>query len=127
MTWSFADLKKRDEVVVVHPLGRDAAKSSCIGRRNRRDEREEVGLRKVPSPTRDSTERHFFRFPVSLFPVSLFPVSLFQKFILKQFFSFHFFCVISLKPVGDNFSILSNLLYIQKNLAKIIVDVQKHG
>ena len=56
---TFSDFQQRNEVVVVHPLGSDPAKSPGVGRRDRRNERKEVWLRKVPGTPGDPAKRHF--------------------------------------------------------------------
>ena len=50
--------------MVVHALGRDPAEAARVRRRDRRDDREEVGLRQRPRLARYPAERHLLCLPV---------------------------------------------------------------
>ena len=62
--WPPPDLDEGDVVVVVHALGRDPAEAARVRRRDRRDDREEVGLRQRPRLARYPAERHLLCLPV---------------------------------------------------------------
>ena len=67
--WPPADLEERHVVVVVHPLGGDPAQPARVGRRDGRDDGEEVGLGQRARLARYPAERHLssvsaFRFCV---------------------------------------------------------------